>query len=542
MSYPLTTPRHDPTATTAIANVMREGKGYANGNAAIRGMDYSKNPYANYDPKQMMQDYTDWRQPFQTCITKVLIPIDDAAALREPTEPYVEIRDRDDKNVVVQWIDTTMRNYGDAVSAYIRVDEMQCIASEADNPMASEEDRAAAQVAARHDLQYQDEVMEGDLIAQIKWHLTYRGLCFEQHLPLSPEESDELEGMKVRGDVHDFFDVAFRTTVGQRLDRVIVQKRRLLGELPPSWQQKVPNKDYDLDDILYEYFDRYCHAAVYGTTLVKPLTPHGYQDSLGRCAVPITLYQHEPHIQRLGDVGPQASGFSMRGVWIGTPLVYSLLTEHVKRSRALTLAQHAARTGSVPLIVVKGLMPSRSDENEDIDFENGVLQLEDTPSSMAQFMVPPNAGPTLTALISAINQDLAAASVAPNILQGQTMENVPGVSQNGMTSWARAKAESLSLSLSRGLTNRESMRIGIYKQILVASTAREYKRAHGESLNLSLGQMSELMHDGVTMIAGGIEIDNLTFEHIRRVRVVANATNRMATEQEAQLGQSLSQV
>jgi hypothetical protein len=384
-------------------------------------------------------------------------------------------------------------------------------------------------------LQYQDEVLAGDYLELLKWHLTYRGMCFEQHLPLSEEESADLDGLKIRGDVHDVFDVAWRLGVGDRLGRCIVQKRRLLEELPPAWRTASGKTDEDADDTLVEYFDCYQHGAIYGTDIVKPLAPHGYVDSAGRPAVPITFHIHNAHIERQGDVGPQASGISQRGIRVGTPLVFSLLTELKKRARAMTLAMHAARIGSVPLIAVKGLLQGRDEAGEEIDFESGVLQLEDTPSSDARFIVPPNASPALKNVIDAINQDLAAASVAPGILQGQVTQNVPGVSQNGMTSWARAKAEGLALTLSRGLTHRASMRIGIYKQMLSAPTTRRYARAAGKPLNPHLGDKSPLATDGIMMdIGGGRQIDDLTFADIRRLRVEVVADNRMPLEQELQ--------
>jgi len=97
--------------------------------------------------------------------------------------------------------------------------------------------------------------------------------------------------------------------------------------------------------------------------------------------------------------------------------------------------------------------------------------------------------------------------------------------------------------MSRGLTNRQSMRMGIYKQILTAPTTRQFEYASGgDPLMLSLGKDSSYANDGVTMLAGGIEIDNLTFANIRRVRVKVIADNRMPFEQEAQLGSNLAQV
>jgi hypothetical protein len=527
------------TAPSPNRNAPAKGRApsgqHSSPDAKTAGYDAAKNPYSDYDLTKATDDYATWRQPLSQWLTDVLIPIDDAAKLREPTTPYVEILGPDGQNTVTQWIDTTMYSYGEALAAYIRSTGVRVRASEADNPMATDEDRADAEAAIRFDLQYQDEVLAGDYLELLKWHLTYRGMCFEQHLPLSEEESADLDGLKIRGDVHDVFDVAWRLGVGDRLGRCIVQKRRLLEELPPAWRTASGKTDEDADDTLVEYFDCYQHGAIYGTDIVKPLAPHGYVDSAGRPAVPITFHIHNAHIERQGDTGPQASGISQRGIRVGTPLVFSLLTELKKRSRAMTLAMHAARIGSVPLIAVKGLLQGRDEEGEEIDFESGVLQLEDTPSSDARFVVPPNASPALKNVIDAINQDLAAASVAPGILQGQVTQNVPGVSQNGMTSWARAKAEGLALTLSRGLTHRAGMRIGIYKQMLVAPTTHRYARAAGKPLNPHLGDKSPLATDGVTMeIGGGRQIDDLTFADIRRLRVEVVADNRMPLEQELQ--------
>jgi hypothetical protein len=493
---------------------------------------------STYDINRATADYSALRAGLLTWFNDTLGPINDFYELTEPTTPFVSITDEKGKNTVYQCVDPTIRNYTDAVCAFVRAEKIRVRCPSERNPGAEQQDLSDTENMLRLVWQIQDEIQVGDFIEERKKLLCLRGMYFAQVTLLDPDDADEsYMGFPLRLDLVDPYDVAWETGQDGALSLVIVQKRRIARELPQKWLAAAGITDLNTECEVLEAFDCMAHGAIVNNKVVKPMAPHGYVDLIGRPAVPFAVCMMSPGPQRQGGVGPLASGVSQRGKRVGYPLVAALLKDAKKRSRILTMLFHAAKMQSMPFLEVKGL--NLRDGGPGVDFKTGVGLFDKDPGAGMRWVPPPDASPALKLMLDAINQDLQSSSANVSILQGQIQTNVSGVAANHMTSWARSKAESLAITLEHGLVREGQLIIGNLRNHLQPSTARQIQKATGAAPLLSQGEHSPLTQDGYALPfyerATGDKlrpIDSYTLEKISEIEVSIESDTRTPMESE----------
>jgi len=549
MSIPTSTlQKSAPTPPQGMASV---GSKTPDIQTPIAGKSYAMMAKATstntYDPTRIQSDFGNWRTNLLSYYTTTIKSVDDYYEMRQPNSPYFQIYDLQGNPTAYQYISPIIRSGVDSVLSFVRSDSIAIRVPAGDSPGASQEDLSDTESVLRFIYDYHSENVPYDQMEERKLLLALRGAYVAQFTWLDdPADAQALNnGMPMRIDVHDPLDCSYILGNTHALEKIIVQKRRTASELPLDWQTQLDVTDENQEFVVLEYFDRTHSAAVVGTDVVKPLTPHGYVNNAGEPCVPFVLCQHKARPQRLGQIGPDASGLSQRAFIVGTPLVESILPLAEIDSRVKTYFMYNTKLTARGLLKMKGVV--QREGNANVDMDAGVIELEDSPSSDAQWLSPPALAQAITPFLSMLSSDIAQAYISGGILSGEIQQNVSGIAANHMTSFARSKAIDFSYSFARGLTNECSLMIGMMRYNLIASAARLYAQANNGA-QLPLADPNSELAKGHPMpfssrITGDEHrpIDPVTFANINRVIVDVTPDTKTPRESDYQTAIALKQ-
>jgi hypothetical protein len=382
----------------------------------------------------------------------------------------------------------------------------------------------------------------GNIVEQVK-HLTgLRGMTFVQVAFLDPATAAKSNNrFPVRWDAHDMMDCKWIRGDSGRLAQMIVYKKKKGHQIPLDWQAAGNVTDMAAEYDVLEYWDETSAGALIGGTIVKPLALHGYVDLNGDPCVPFVPFLHKPRAQRIGGVAPLASGLSQYSEIMGTPLCEALLRQVEDDSKIMTYRMHNFGRTSRGMMVLKGVAQGREGNEQQIDIDQGVVVLNDGPDSSFRWEGPPNVDTLADGLSQRIQNDIAAGSATSQSLAGGSQLGVSGASVNNQTSFSRARAESLALTLEEGWTAVLQMTAACLRSSLADGAIDLYKKANGGAAPTVLPTQAaqEFWYGDQRALpqfkGGGVrDFVPATLAGIQRVRVQIEADTRTPSEVEQQ--------
>lgn len=499
---------------------------------------------STYKLENALADFNTWNTPIVTYKQDLRL-LDDLHELRPPDTDYWQLQDEDGNPIVLQDVTPRVRHLNDAVSDLIRVEAMEIAAPAAFNAAATQEERDDCVGALDYTMYHHLHNVMGDIFEHVKALVIKRGLCFVQLSWLDPADATKLNRrFPMRWQPQDLFDCAWHLGTDGSIKQMIVYKKLLGHQLDPQWLTGAGVTDLDLEQDVLEYWDETHAGALIGGKVCKPLAPHGYVDENGDPWCPFVPFVHKIREKRIGQVGPLASGVSQRSIFVGTPVAESIISTAITESRIMTKHLHQVdRSGGV--IVFKGLVEREGGPAFDID--HGYGELEDTSTSSAQWLGPPNLTPIYGGAYERLDHRAEAGGMAQNIASGQTQSAVSGRAVNNMTTVPRAKSESVSLSLAQGWSNVCTKSVAIWRTMLNNGAADEMQAAgHPVPTVINTPEAQQYWFgDRIALpffLGGGVRpIVPARLEGIQRIRVGLEADTRMPDEVELQQALALAQ-